>query len=130
MYHQHNKKRLLHKNISQSRSPSRPHQSVCTWCYVFLGWIELVRDLLSKSHKLYRGYFLANVRMVFQTKPILTSIQKDDLPPHHNNSLIYLFSCSCGSCYIGRTNQRLDARIKQHVPMKIHNFIGGPTDKS
>jgi len=30
--------------------------------------------------------------------------------------------------YIGRTNQRLDARIKQHVPTKIRNGIVGPKD--
>ena len=75
--------------------------------------------------------------MIFNTKPILPSIQKDVLPPHHstvmipphhNNSLIYLFRCSCSSHYIGRINQRLDARIKLHVPTKIHNFIGGRTD--
>ena len=31
-------------------------------------------------------------------------------------------------CYIGRTHQRLDARIKQHVPTKIYNFNVGLTD--
>ena len=37
----------------------------------------------------------------------------------HSNSLIYSFRCVCGLQYIGRTNQRLDARIKQHMPTKI-----------
>ena len=64
----------------------------------------------------------------FYTKPILTTIYKNVLLPHHNNSLIYMFKSSCGSPYIGRTNQRLDARIKQHVPMKIRDFISGLTD--
>ena len=40
--------------------------------------------------------------------------------------IIILFTC-CGSFYIGRTNQRQDARIKQ-VLTKIRNFMGGPTD--
>ena len=32
---------------------------------------------------------------------------------------IYSFRCTCGLQYIGRTGQRLDARIKQYVPTKI-----------
>ena len=63
--------------------------------------------------------------MVFHTKLILTSIRKDILFPHHNNSFTYLFRCSCGSSNTGRTNQSQNARIK-HVPTKIRHFIGGP----
>ena len=40
-------------------------------------------------------------------------------PPQHSSALIYSFKCICGLQYIGRTNQRLDARIKQYVPTKI-----------
>ena len=47
---------------------------------------------------------------------------------YHNNSLIYLFRCSCSSRYIGRTNQWLYARIKQHISMKACNFIDSSTD--
>ena len=83
--------------------------------------------LLSKSHKLEMCYFSVYIRTFFNTKPILTSISKDVLPFHHNNSLIYLFRCSFGLPYIGRTNQGLDARLK-HVPTKIRNFIGCKTD--
>ena len=35
--------------------------------------------------------------------------------------LVYKFKCECGSCYVGRTNQRLGNRIKQHVPSVIRN---------
>ena len=38
--------------------------------------------------------------------------------PRHSSALLYSFRCVCGLQYIGRTNQRLDARIK-HVPTKI-----------
>ena len=40
-------------------------------------------------------------------------------PTQHSSSLIYSFRCACGLLYIGRTNQRLDARIKQLVLTKI-----------
>ena len=39
--------------------------------------------------------------------------------PQQISSLIYSFRCTCSLQYIGRTGQRLDARIKQHVPTKI-----------
>ena len=35
------------------------------------------------------------------------------------SALIYSFRCVCGLQYIGRTNQRFDARIKEHVLTKI-----------
>ena len=33
--------------------------------------------------------------------------------------MIYQFSCHCDSRYVGRTSQRLQDRIKQHVPKSI-----------
>ena len=95
-------------------------------CLIWLGWIcERFANQISQT--VQRCYFSANVRVVFHTKPILTSIRKDVLPPHHDSHLIVLFRCSWGSCFIGRTNQSLDARIK-HVPTKVCNFTGGLTD--
>lgn len=65
---------------------------------------------------------------MFSARPVLPFIQKDILPPHPNSSLIYSFKCSCGSHYIGRTTQRLNVRIKQHVPTKIYNLKSTPSD--
>ena len=89
--------------------------------YLCLPWLDGISDLLGKTQTIQRCYFSASVWVVFITKPILTSIQKDVVLPHHNNSLVYLLRHSCSSRYIGRTNQKLDAT-------KIHNFIGGSTD--
>ena len=49
-------------------------------------------------------------------------MRKDVLPPHHINSVIYKYTCSCGSDYIGRTSNRLDLHIKQHLPARILNL--------
>ena len=38
------------------------------------------------------------------------------LPSHHCCNLVYLFVCHCDSRYVGRTSQRLQERIKQHIP--------------
>ena len=49
-------------------------------------------------------------------------MRKDVLPPHHFNSIIYKYTCSCGSDYVGRTSNRLDLRIRQHLPARILNL--------
>ena len=43
------------------------------------------------SQAVQKCYFLAYVRVVFNTKPILQSIRKYVLLTYHKNSLIYLF---------------------------------------
>ena len=43
------------------------------------------------------------------------------LPSHHHSNVIYQFLCHCYSRYVGRTSQRLEERIKQHVPRSIAN---------
>ena len=40
---------------------------------------------------------------------------------HKKSSVIYEFKCQCDSGYVGRTTQRLEDRIKQHVPSSIRN---------
>ena len=49
-------------------------------------------------------------------------MRKDVLPPHHINSVIYKYTSSCGSDYIGRTSNQLDLCIKQHLPARILNL--------
>ena len=37
----------------------------------------------------------------------------------HQSNIVYQFLCHCDSRYVGRTSQRLQQRIKQHVPKTI-----------
>ena len=67
-------------------------------------------------------YFSAAVRVIFLTCTAFVSMHEDVLPPHHINSVIYKYTCSCSSDYIGRTFNRLDLRIKQHLPAHILNL--------
>ena len=76
------------------------------------------------SSVVQRCYFSTNIQVVFFTKPILTSIKRMFSLP----IIMALLNCDCGLHYIERTNQRLDVRIKQHVPKKIQNFTYFPTD--
>ena len=67
-------------------------------------------------------YFSAAVRVIFQTCTAFVSTRKDVLPPHHINSVIYKYTCSCGSDYIGRTSDQLDLCIRQHLPTHVLNL--------
>ena len=70
------------------------------------------------SAYVWKCYFSSNLRVVFRTRTVLPSGRKDVLHLQYSRALIFSFICVCGLQCIGRTNQRLDARIK-HVPTKI-----------
>ena len=86
---------------------------------IFLGKVILVIGSLSEFQQYY---FLMNIRVLFLSKSILTSTQKNILPPHQYTSTAYLINCCCGLQYISKTVQTLDVRIKLYVPAKIWNF--------
>ena len=92
--------------------------------YLRLPYIGSRGERLAKSitTAVGRCYFLAAVRVIFQTHTAFVSMRKDVLPPHHINSVIYKYTCSCGSDYVGRTSNRLDLRIRQHLPARILNL--------
>ena len=93
---------------------------VCAYTYVY---IYIYICICVYVHLLIYVDILVYIYIYIYACIYLASICKDVLPPHHNNSLIYLFRSSCGLSYIGRTNQRLDARIKQHAPTKIRILL-------
>jgi len=63
-----------------------------------------------------RCFFSFEPRVVFTTRQLLPATKNDVLPSHHQNNVIYQFLCHCDSRYIGRSSQRLEERIKQHIP--------------
>ena len=60
-------------------------------------------------------------RVVYSTNELLSATNKDVLPALQKSNVIYQFSCHCDSWYVGRTSQRLQDRIKQHVPKSIRS---------
>jgi hypothetical protein len=67
--------------------------------------------------RLCRTYFpAAHPFVFFRTTPIPARSPKDRLPVSCSSSIIYKFSCDCGAVYYGRTNRRLEVRIREHVP--------------
>ena len=90
--------------------------------YLRLTWLCEISDRFADqiSACIRRCYFASNLPVVYRTRTVLPPGRKDVLPhPQHSSALIYSFRCTCGLQYIGRTGQRLDARVKQHVPTKI-----------
>ena len=57
--------------------------------------------------------------MFFTSCPLLPAIKKYVLPASLLNNVVYNFSCHCNSRYVGRTSQRLQEQIRQHVPKFI-----------
>ena len=57
-----------------------------------------------------------DVRMCFTSKPVFPPCVKDIIPAHSKSNVIYLFECRCGHRYVGKTTQRLETRISQHLP--------------
>ena len=58
----------------------------------------------------------ATPRIVFQTQRICLRPLKDKDPLARSSHLLYKFTCSCGSNYIGRTTRALADRMTEHLP--------------
>ena len=57
--------------------------------------------------------------LIFSSQCMLPAAKKDVLLAHLRSMVIYEYVCHCDSWYIGRTTQRLQECIKQHVPKAI-----------
>ena len=52
---------------------------------------------------------------------MLPSVCKDVVPTKQQSMVIYQYMCCCDCRYVGCTSQRLQDRIKQHIPKAIRN---------
>ena len=64
----------------------------------------------------FQAYPAAKPVVVFKTRPIPRVSPKDRLSVLLQDNLIYSFVCTCGCRYVGRTERRLEDRIREHVP--------------
>ena len=74
--------------------------------------------------------FSVEPRVILNTRSSYQRFEKDMLPFHHHSNVIYQSVCHCDSRYVGRTSQRLEERIKQHVPRSIANLLPRTTAKA
>ena len=64
-----------------------------------------------------------SARIVFSSTKMLPSFLIDILPAHQRSNIVYKYLCHCDNVYVGRTSQRLEEQIRQHVPKFIRNKI-------
>ena len=86
--------------------------------YLRVSWIGKPSINLEKEVKtaVESCYGSINTRLVFTSKLMLPVTRKNVLPTTQKSSVIYEYKCYRDSRYVGRTSQRLQDRIKQHVP--------------
>ena len=92
---------------------------------IFHAWELFQPHLKSKLLQLFSVATLLLKHVLFAaftTRPLLPATKKIVLPSHHHNNVIYVsIVCHCDSRYAGRTSQRFQESIKQHVPRLIKN---------
>ena len=67
-----------------------------------------------------------NTRLISMSKCMLPVTRKDVLSTTQKSSVIYGYKCHCDSPNIGRTSQRLQNRIIQHVPQCLRQQLTRP----
>ena len=89
--------------------------------YLHLPWLGLVSNRFEKqiTSSVKHCYLTVEPHVVYKTNQLFPVANKDVLPALRNSNVIYQFSCHCDSRYVGRSSQRLQDRIKQHVPKSI-----------
>ena len=86
----------------------------------FLGLVLLASPLPRKLPPLCAVVIMLLMSdQFFTTNTAFTSIHKDKLLIFKQSFLINKFNCRCNSTYIGRTCERLEVRIRRHVPRGI-----------
>ena len=108
------------KKMNQFRRPTQLGPKKCP-VYLHLPWLGNVsmRYEMQIKTAVKRCYFAVKPCIVYTTRQILPAAKKDVLPAFYQSNIVYQFLCHCDSRYVGRTSQRLQQRIKQHVPKTI-----------
>ena len=96
--------------------------------YLKAPWIGSASQQLEHQIKsdVQNCYGTVSLRLIFSSQCMLPAAKKDALPANQRSTVIYAYVCHCDSWYVVRTTQRLQERIKQHVPKAIRQkTIGG-----
>ena len=86
--------------------------------YFRLPWVSFDTEYIANkiASSVYHCYNAVNLRPIFTSRPAFNSTNKDKLPIFKQSNLIHKFTCRCNSTYIGMTYQRLEVRVRQHIP--------------
>jgi predicted GIY-YIG superfamily endonuclease len=126
---------IIRSTLNRSKLPKKfgPEKDPVQIHLPYIGKVSevLEKQLTSAVYKCFGGAI--KVRVLFTTKRLWSASLKDKLPITSTSNNVYKFLCQCGSWYIGRSTQRLQTRIEQHVPSFIRSKkksnIGTPKRK-
>ena len=112
--------KCISKKIAQF-SAAKPFGPEKCPVYLRAPWIGSASQQLEHQVKsaVQNCYVAVSPRLIFLSQCMLPAAKKDVLPANQRSVVIYEYVCHCDSRYIGRTTQRLQERIKQHVPKAI-----------
>ena len=107
---------VITKKINQFHRPTQIGPKKCA-VYIHLPWLGSVSTRYEMRIKtaVKRCYFAVKPCIVYTTRQLLPVAKRDVPPAFHQSNIVYQFLCHCDSRYVGRTSQRLQQRIKQHV---------------
>ena len=93
--------------------------------YLRAPWIGSASQQLKHQVKsaVQNCYEAVSPHLIFSSQCMLPAAKKDVLPTNQRSTVIYEYVCHVDSQYIpvGRTTQKLQERIKQHVPKAIRH---------
>ena len=91
--------------------------------YLKLPWIGKISLNFEKQTKtaINRCYQAVEPRIIFTRRKSLPAIHKDVLLSLQQSMVVYQNVCRCDCRYVGRTSQRLQDRINQHIPRCIRS---------
>ena len=115
------------KKIAQFSNLKRFGPEKCP-VYLRVPWIGKPSINMEKEVKtaVESCYGSVNTRLVFTPKRMLPVARNVVLPTTQKSAVIYEYKCHCNSRYVGRTSQRLQDRIKQHVPQWLRQQLIRP----
>ena len=115
------------KKIAQLSTLKRFGPEKCP-VYLRVPWIGKPSTNLEKEVEtaVESCYGSVSTRLVFTSKRMLPVARKDVLLAIQKSVVIYEYKCHCDSRYVGRTSQRLQDRIKQHVPQWLRQQLTRP----
>ena len=93
--------------------------------YLKLPWIGNISTKFENQCKtaVSSCFGAVKLRVVFSTKKMLPMVRKDVVPTKQQSMVVYQYVCRCDCRYVGRTFQRLQDRIKQHIPKAIRTKL-------
>ena len=108
------------RKVKDFKSPTLHAVKKCP-IYLHLPWLGTPSVTHEKKIKnsVEKCFFAVEQRVIFTSRPLLPAIKKNVLPPSPLSYVVYNFLCHCNSRYVSRTSQRLQNRIRRHVPKFI-----------